>query len=284
MINLENLKPYRKLTIMVITAVVGLSTVLFFARRVDGAKIQFQLTRQLIDEYRSVVWQLGTINQRSLDRDFSALKKRFSARENISFLIGELTDLAHRHDLEVNSIKPQTGQIEGKADSGVLSVLDRFPIEASVEGEYENLALFLNNLSRLDNGVLEVMQFSLRLTEGHSKRLDLSFTVRAYTRNSSGEDIFQKGLSQWTERKMLTYKSRFDAVGRNPFIRVERLRDQAFVIEGILFDENAPVVLMNGEFKSVGDVINGATILEIQQSAVVIGKGKEKIRVRLNQS
>ncbi len=73
--------------------------------------------------------------------------------------------------------------------------------------------------------------------------------------------------------------------GRDPFYRAKRNAPAAaakkkqieWILGGIMYDANSPTAVVNKKIVAVGDKINGAIIIDISKTKVVLKKGNSDI-------
>jgi len=73
------------------------------------------------------------------------------------------------------------------------------------------------------------------------------------------------------------------AWGRNPFQRMESGSAPVFELQGILWDAEHPLAMINGEAYGVGDKIDSARVKHIDKSRVVLESDIETIELDLSE-
>jgi hypothetical protein len=101
-----------------------------------------------------------------------------------------------------------------------------------------------------------------------------SDTLISETKDLAGEDIF-------TNRR--AKRSTYTSWGRNPFSldtgRATTMRD--LILNGVLWDENEPAVIINDEILGIGDKIGLYTIVDIQKDKVILNDGTKNCELCL---
>jgi len=69
---------------------------------------------------------------------------------------------------------------------------------------------------------------------------------------------------------------------RNPFPAGSAVSDINLIVEGIIWDKENPIAVINGKFVSVGDFVEGNEIVEIQKTRVLIKKPGWKKPIAVN--
>ena len=95
--------------------------------------------------------------------------------------------------------------------------------------------------------------------------------------SGSGGDLM--ALARSNERNKA--RTSFSDWGRDPFTPVES--PKASVLEGIMWDAQAPQAIINGNILGVGDRVGPGVIVDIQQDSVTIKTGTEEKEYRLGQ-
>ncbi len=270
-----------RLAAALVSVLFSLALILFFVHRVDEAKTKLRKEKEILTGYRSVVQKLSSVNKKKLDEEHSRLAKRLAPEDNHSLLISEITEYARKHGLTLRFENPLENERGSIKESELKPFFDQAPFQMVLEGSYAGIARFLDDLSRLQNGLIHVGQFSIRPSESHPPHLELSLHSFLLVENvHASEQKVQAPKGQARHKA----KSRYELSKRNPFLKVERLSDKKLTLEGIVYDPNSPVALMDGEMKRVGDQVRGATIVEIKPDSVLFKKGEETLRVRLKQN
>ena len=276
-------RPVIRLIVSLIFALIGLVVLFWSVRRIERAYQKMRADEKSVGDYRALLEALGSVDRKALARNRLRLEKRFRDADRFSFLIGELTELARTHNLQVHRITPMEKSREVVRENLLAPYFERIPIELKLAGAYDDLADFLGALTELKNGILKIGQFSVNPSEHSERVLEFSADVFLYVERKREPKEEEPPLSAALEAPRHTVQSRYHDAERSPFEQVRRLTDEKFVLEGIVYDQASPFVLMGGEMKRVGDKIYGATILSIERDGVLFGRGEEKLRVRLKQ-
>ena len=78
----------------------------------------------------------------------------------------------------------------------------------------------------------------------------------------------------------------YDSQGkRDPFVSLERseegLKLTGFSLEGILWNSERPLAIINDQIVTRGDVVQGAEVVDIKEDRVILRYGKEESVLRL---
>ena len=78
-------------------------------------------------------------------------------------------------------------------------------------------------------------------------------------------------------------RSRFNSWGRDPFVLEGELAQgiKGLVLDGIVWDEQNPLAMINDEVLRVGDTIGNSRIVNITQTEVTLKEGGSKFTLRL---
>jgi len=69
-------------------------------------------------------------------------------------------------------------------------------------------------------------------------------------------------------------RSNYSSVGRNPFIvGAASINVNKSILEGIIWDEKFPLVLINGKTLKIGDKLGAETVVDIQKNKVILSDG-----------
>ncbi|OGX04616.1 MAG: hypothetical protein A3G87_08235 [Omnitrophica bacterium RIFCSPLOWO2_12_FULL_50_11] len=274
---------YIPLTVTGVIGVLSLALTILLALRVDRAKDEFAQVEKQLARYRSEVWHLEKINRSQLNEKLTKERLRFPAGENAAVLIGEVNEAAKRHGVTIVSMNPKQKVPHLEEEKEVLSSLDRVPIDMTVTGTYEALAMFLSEFDHLEHGLVRVEKFSLAPTKPNEPELNLTLTAELFVKKESEQDVFASEAKLKAPVERIAHKSRSPEVGRNPFVGKDIRPVIPLAIEGIIYDPEAPMVLVDGDVKKVGDRVHDAVIVEILPDSVLFQRDQEQIRVRLQQ-
>ena len=75
-------------------------------------------------------------------------------------------------------------------------------------------------------------------------------------------------------------KSSYEDWGRNPFMSSLAV-SQGPTLDGILWDVNNPVAIVNGEIAGKGDSVGPYVVVEVQPDRVILNDGGKDIELRL---
>lgn len=284
-------KSFLRLAVLLGISAVSVFGFIFLANRSDAAKQDLSRAQKELELYQAGIWRLKQMDRGDLSRQLAELKARFPSAENLTAFIKGLTDLARSHDLAIVSIVPSEKASFQEEKSGVLSGLNRVPIEMRLGGTYKGLAAFLSQLSDLKQGVIKAERFRLGKGETSSGNLALSLTVSVCVNKTSGEDILKGPISSASPLQRRGGKSRVKEIARDPFqkaveaaaVAQPTIKTGTIGLEGIIYDPAAPLVLIHGETKGVGDLVGEMKILEILPDSVLFQRGREQVRVRLRE-
>jgi len=109
------------------------------------------------------------------------------------------------------------------------------------------------------------------------KESNVSSSTGADTGVSAQNNVNLMSLARSGTRKKA--KTSYEDWGRNPFAVVQDLDDLA--LEGIVWDEEAPKAIINGNIVTVGDQIGSSVIVDIKQNSVTIRSETEETELRL---
>lgn len=257
---------------------------LVLARKSDAARTDFYRAQGELESYRKAVWRLEKLDPKQLQWQVARMNARFPSSEQLGLILGEITELAKNYGISISSITPSE-KTDARSKAGdALAVLNRTPIEMQVRGAYERLSGFLSQLSNLEQGMIKINQFRLEKESAQETgALMLSLTASLYVRQSLEQEVLKESLSQTSPVQRKAGRSRFDKLTRNPFTKMV-VRDEIsnpVVLQGILYDTDEPIALVNGESRKVGDVVNGMKIVEIHPDSVVFEKDGEQTKMRL---
>ena len=274
------------LGIVVGIGVALLSIFIFLAGQSDRARQSFYKVKGELDLYHKSIWHLEKLDFAQLNQRLSAANTRFPSFDDLRELIGEITDLAKGYEISITSITPSEKTEVRNEENKILSAFYRVPIEMRFRGKYESFAAFLADLSKLEHGVMKADRFYLeKQSAADPNDLLLVLTASVYVRKTAEDEILKKDIPaeiSLLERK--TGRSRFDEMGRNPFTKAPiRIQQEAapIALQGIIYDPSQPIALINGETKSVGDVVGDYKIVEIHQDSVLLEKGGKSVKIRL---
>ena len=117
----------------------------------------------------------------------------------------------------------------------------------------------------------------------NSQKQKSKFTAESngQLQNFTSMENEQPGLTQFAkwdqEAKKITLK-------RDPFFPVKEEAVSGFFLNGIVWDEQKPTVMINNEIYATGDTVNGFTVLEIKKSNVVLSDGKSTLELKLEEN
>ena len=279
-----NGRRFLSIGMIAIFGIISAAFFIFLARRSDAARADFYQAQHELDLSRKGIWHLEKLDPKQLDWELMSMNARFPSSEQLGVLIGELTDLAKTSDISITSITPSEKVEIQDESSGFLSVLSRVPIEMRLRGKYERIAIFLSQLGALNHGVMKIEHFRLE-KEGaeDTSSLLLSLVASVFVRKSPDQKILNEGISMTFPLERQAGQSRFAKIERNPFTKavVQTEVESPVTLQGIIYDSAQPIALVNGETKSVGEVVNGMKIIEIHPDSVVFEKEGKKIKIRL---
>lgn len=279
-----NHQRFLSLVLIVVFGIVSVVLFVFFARRSDAARADFYQVQRELDQYRSGIWRLQKLDPKQLEWQLASMNARFPSAEQMSVLIGEITELAKEFDISITSITPSEKVETREESSGLLARLSRIPIEMRLHGKYEQIARFLSQLSALDHGVMRVERFHVEKESAEdSSPLLLSLTGSVFVRRTADQEILKEELPATSLLERQAGRSRFAKIERNPFTKaaVQAEVEVPITLQGILYDPVQPIALINGETKGIGEVVGGMKVLEIHPDHVVFDKQGEKIKMRL---
>jgi len=252
------------------------------AAKVDTAKRLYNEGRTELDLHRSEIWSFGGRNRVQIGKELAALRARFDSSQNLSVLVGEMTETVRRLDLTVTQIAPREKTSCGSGEDTLLSHFDCIPMELSLTGPYEKLGRFLSALGWLERGVVSVQRVRLNQAGTGQDLLNLSLLAHIYVRKEGKmEAVEEKDLQELLSAGE-PRRSRFHRFGETPFLeRPEPGSKKLVNLEGIIFDAKAPLALIDGEVKKVGDTVNGMQIVEIKPDRIALEGGGERLSVEL---
>lgn len=76
-------------------------------------------------------------------------------------------------------------------------------------------------------------------------------------------------------------KSSYSSWGRNPFAPGGAKDISGMILKGIIWDEKAPVAIINEKIVRKGDEIEGKKVIEIEKDKVILYDGKDNIELKL---
>ena len=264
--------------------VVCLFLFIFLAKQSDTARENFYKVRKELELYRSGIWRLEKLDLEELNRRLARTTARFPSSEIFATAIGEITELANDYKVSITSITPGQKTEAHHDKDEILSKLERIPVEMRAKGSYESLGTFLSQLSNLEHGVLRIERFRLEKDAADLEYLMLTVAVSVYVKKAPNHEILKEQISVTSPLERRAGQSRFSEITRNPFTKKPVARAQPHAelnLEGIIYDPAAPLVLIDGETKAVGDRIKDMKIIEIQPDSVLLEKGNKRIRMRL---
>jgi len=72
--------------------------------------------------------------------------------------------------------------------------------------------------------------------------------------------------------------------GRDPFVRkLAPAQSEKESLEGIIWDEETPMAMINDSVVKVGDNVNGNTVIEIKQDCVILNDGRKNFELKLGE-
>ena len=265
--------------------VVGVATLALFAllgKMSDSARTNFYRVKKELDAYRQRIWHLEKLDPKQLEWQLASMENRFLTYEKLSVVIGELTELAKTCEVSITSISPSEKIESNDSEDPVLSLLSRTPIEIRLVGKYEQAARFLTQLGSMSSGVMKVDRFRLDKEKEGSDLVTLSLAASLYLRKSTDQKILEADVAEVPLERMAG-RSRFQSISRNPFtkvpVRVEKT--SPVVLQGILYDAQQPLALINGDARRIGEVVNGMKIIEINPDNVVLEKDGQTTKMQL---
>jgi len=87
--------------------------------------------------------------------------------------------------------------------------------------------------------------------------------------------------STTAQRRSSNARTAYKDWGQNPFM-LKRTPKELY-LEGIMWDEERPQVIINGEILSVGSTVEDKTILIIRPRSVIVGSEEGEIELNLNE-
>ncbi len=282
---LNSIKRFLPLLAVLGISVTALSIFIFLAKRLDVARHDFYKTRKELEMYRAGVWHLEKLNLEQLNRQLARTETRFPSSENLAVLIEELTDLAKKYEISIPSITPSEKVEVHEEQNGVLSVLNRIPLEMRLEGTYENLGNFLSQLSMLEHGIIKVDHLRFEKKGMDPTQVGLSLAASVYVKRTTEQAVLKEQISETAPVQRHAARSRFETTDQNPFtkkVEAPKVKETQMNIEGIIYDPAQPMVLISGETKGIGDRVNGMKIVEIRPDSIVFEKNGEQIKKYLH--
>ncbi len=277
------MKPrYFSIGLILVCGVLATSLFLFLAKKSDTARKNFYKIQEDLESYRKGIWRLQKMDPKQLEWQLASINSRFVTADQLGIVIGELTELAKTSDISIKSISPSEKEEVHDSTDPVLSLLDRVSIEINLVGKYEKLAQFLTQLSSLQNAVMRVERFRLSKEEEASGSLQLSVAAWVYVRKSTNQKIFEAEIAKAPmERK--AGKSQYSSIDRDPFTKAPIRTGKAApaALQGILYDSQKPLALVNGETKGIGEMVNDMKIVEINPDGIVLEKDGQKTKMQL---
>jgi len=258
-----------------------LGSVMLMTLRVDRAREDFYKARQQLDLYRAEVWQLEYMNEPAANQELKEEQAKFLSGKNVAFFIETITAAGKQFEISFVSISPKD-KLEMKPEEKTLFPnLARIPVEMVIKGAYQNISLFLSQLSKLDNSVIRVEEFRFTQPNANEAVLNGFVLVSVLVPQDAAKPIASPDFNLAIEQRSAG-KSRFREFGRNPFnVWTEPAALEALVLEGIMYDASQPVVLINGKIWRQGDQIGDVQILEIKPTSIVVERNGKQETVRL---
>lgn len=266
-------------------ASIGLLTLCLFgllAVQVDSAKRGYLAAREQLDRSRSEIWDIGKFDRPRLEKQLANLLVRYDAGENMSVLIGEISEIAKNNDLAFTSIAPREKVAGTAGQQEADAAFDYVPIEIRLEGAYKNISGFLASLGDLEHGVMRIDHFDLTKAGKEAGQLTLSLSARVFVKKKPDQQILSEAIIPDIPASGRGGKSRFLQVEGSPFEK-RSVESGAVVIDlqGIIYDPVSPIALIGGEVKRVGSEVSGMKIRKINQTSVVFEKNGEEIQAQL---
>lgn len=251
------------------------------ALRVDKAKSGYYEARRQLDHYREEVWQLDRLNEPAANAELKEELARFASGNNVAAHIEQITSTGKRFNVQFDSISPRAKTGLSESEKKSLPNLSRIPIDMTIRGGYQDVALFLSQLGKLDQAVMRVDEFRLSPPNPESDSLRGPLTVSVFIPENDEKPIYMD-QGQLSVELRKAGKTRFREFGRNPFKTwTESAPHEDLVLEGIMFDASDPVVLINGKIWRPGDQVGHVKIVEIKPTSIVIEKDGKREIVRL---
>lgn len=77
-------------------------------------------------------------------------------------------------------------------------------------------------------------------------------------------------------------RSIYPTWGRDPFfVKGGAVSLEPFTLEGIILDQDAPYIVIDGEIKKEGDTVAGAEVVSIQKTKAILRRGSQEIVLKL---
>lgn len=286
-VKVEQLKKFIPLAILVFVGVLSVIGFLMLAKNLDFVRNQFYEVQKELELYRSGVWRLNRMDFDQLNQELAALHERFPSSEKIGAIIGELSEKAKEHQIEIEAITPgQKTQIQ-EVKSGSLDPLETVPVQMQLNGTYENIAAFLASFDDLKSNVATVQNF--QLASGGQKQdsgMKVPVTASLFVKKNQKKDLFKEPVAEERPAARQAGKSRLESFGQNPFVKSVPIAQKAsgvdINLEGIIYDPKEPIVLINGEARRTGDEVGNTKIVSIFPDHVVFERNGQQFEQRLS--
>jgi Tfp pilus assembly protein PilO len=281
-ISAEQLNKHLGLIVIVVAGLVFLAIGLLFAGRVDAARSEFKASQAELKTRQSEIWRLAKIELGQLEISLAQSKLRFLGAERQTIFIKEVTELAKSYDVSIVSISPGN-RVEAGGEDELSAIFDRVPLEMKLEGLYGDVGAFLSGLSELEYGIVRIKRVEMVKHASKEQQVSCNVSADLLAKKVSIKNILQESIARDAPVERSAGLSRFNGVERNPFTLVVKAGASELALEGIIYDPKAPLVLIGGEVKRVGDRVGDSEVAEILPDSVLFyqGSSKRELRVRL---
>lgn len=289
--NLPDLKSYLKIGERNIPmgVIVGIGcfmlvSIIVMSLQIDRARSRFYEARKELELYRNEVWQLDRLNEPAAHAELKEELAKFSSGKNVANFVEQITATGKKFGITFDSISPRAKTDLNESERKLFPNLARVPIDMIIRGTHQNISVFLSTLGKLDQMVVRVDEFRLLPPNSESDFLKGPVSLSVFIPQDDDKSIDSQGNGTLSLELRNMGKTRFREFGRNPFKEwAEPAGNVDLVLEGIMYDEKQPVVLINGKIWQKGAQVGNVKIVDIQQTSIVIEKdGKqETIRLRI---
>ena len=102
-----------------------------------------------------------------------------------------------------------------------------------------------------------------------------------------GSDIQSERKVSMTEKPILaqrvTKRTNYTSWGRNPFTlqKTSSMTVKGLILDGIMWDKEKPMAIINGEIVKIGDRIGDNIVVEIKQDSVILSDGTKDFELQI---
>ena len=257
-------------------------------QRLTALRARAQETDVLIAQHDAyeTAWQQQT---RAVDDD-----PRLNPTQSLAEALTMLSSLATRDHVSLVVQQPPTTRAELRWQLAHTRTFRDVPLTLELTGRYRNIAEFLGALSEMPllNAVRHITldpKDALTATGGLRATVEVSVFVPqptesngSHTTDAAPSDLLASLPASSTHDVATQQKAaRQTTWRRDPFTQGAAGGNHALSLNGILWNDQQPMAIINDQTVRVGESIEGYTVVEIGKDFVSVTDGTQTIQLRI---